>query len=229
MNMPTPAQKIPVKWVSLTCTVLSSSKYGLDYDRVKVLHEIGLQNPLQKDETFYIPTQGKAIDTRAIFPDGDIVNFAGQRFEDLQDELNQYMEAVKKGDAEKMDQLHNSFKALQMLTPVPYKAGTAVLTFDYELALYAKDNIFNLQMWAPMPSFEVVQGGQVTASVQLPSTNNAVGFRARILEATGKQLDPQGNQQAEVSKVLDQDLGLRHMIVWHWANDPLFTVKYQYQ
>lgn len=94
------ADRIPVKWVSLNAIVLSSSKYGEEYDRVKVTHEIGLDSPLQQDESFYIPAPGKPIDTRALFPDGNIVNFAGQRAKDLDDELSKYGVAVKSGDFE---------------------------------------------------------------------------------------------------------------------------------
>src|SRR5690606_3094946 len=129
---------------------LSSSKYGLEYDRVKVLQEIGLDQPLAADEHFYIPPAGKPFDVRKVFPDGNITNFAGQRFKDLQDELDQYEEALKNGDAEKMHELHELFIATTILTPVLFKAGTQVLTFEYELAIYPNsENVFEINLWAP--------------------------------------------------------------------------------
>lgn len=223
----TVAKPLPVHWVSLTAVVLSSSRYGVEYDRVKLLHEIGLVQPLPEDETFYIPPMGKSIDTRTAFPDGTIVNFAGQRFRDLQDELQQYFDAVKEGNADKMNELHQLLLATTMLSPVVYKAGTRILTFEYELAVYPKDGTFEIAVWAPMPSFALAERAQVTTSIQLPSSNN-LGFRARVVEAEGFQPDEHGNPKVQVPKVLDHEFGLRRIVAWNWQKDPFFRVKYQY-
>lgn len=227
MEMPTVQNKLQAKWISLSATVLSSSLYGLEYDRLKVLHEVCLESPLSQDETFYVPHPDRVIDTRTLFPDGSIVNFAGQRFTDLQDELSQYADAVRLQDAERMDSLNQLFKATAMLGTVLFKQGTQVLTFEYEMALFPTDNVYEINLWAPLPSFGVATGGQVTVSVQLPSPNHPE-FRTSILESSGFQPDPQGNPLHEVPKILDSDLGLRHIIVWHWQNDPLFKVRYNY-
>lgn len=225
----TSLERLNIRWVSLTATILSSSRYGAEYDRVKILHEIGLEIPLQQDETFYIPPQGKPLDTRTAFPDGNITNFAGQRFKDLNDELAKYAEALKNGDRDKMNELHQLFLQTTILSPVLYKAGTQVLTFEYELALYPNDNnTFELALWAPMPTFNVVPGGQVTTTIQLPSTNNNA-FRANLLEAKGFIADAQGNLGGEISPALHQEVGLRRIISWNWNNDPYFKVSYQYQ
>lgn len=223
----TVAQQLPVQWVSMTGVVLSSSQYGEEYDRVKILQEIGLVNPLAEDETFYIPPAGRPIDTRMAFPDGTIINFAGQRFKDLQDELQRYFDAVKDANAEQMNEMHKLLLATTMLSPVVVKAGKRILTFEYELAVYPKDGAFEVLIWAPMPSFTVAGQAQVTASIQLPSSNN-LGFKAQVLEAVGFQPDAQGNPTVEVQKVLDQDFGLRHIVAWNWQSDPLFRVKYRY-
>jgi hypothetical protein len=226
--MITVTEKLNITWASMSATVLSSSKYGSEYDRVKILHEIGLQTPLAQDESFYIPPQGKSIDTRVIFPDGNITNFAGQRFKDLQDELSQYEDAVKNQDVAKMQELHQLFLSTAMLTPVVIKAGTAVLTFDYELAIYPKEGSFDFACWAPMPSFAVVPGGQVTAIVQLPSLSGKA-FKVSELLTSGLIPDAQGNPTgSEVPKVVDSDFGLRHIVGWNWQNDPLFKVHYKY-
>jgi len=229
MKVPTVANKLPVNWVSMQATVLASSRYGLEYDRLKVLHEIGLAQPLASDESFYVPPVGRAIDTRKVFPDGNITNFAGQRFQDLQDEIARYADALKAADVAVMDEMHELLKATAMLSPVIFKQGTHVLTFEYELALYPNaEQVFELALWAPMPSFEVSGRAQITATVMLPSSNN-FAFNARVLEAVGHQPDAQGNPVTEVPKVLDSEYGLRHILVWNWQNDPLFRVKYQYQ
>lgn len=225
--MITTAEKLKVRWVSLTATVLSSSRYGSDYDRVKVLHEIGLDTPLLEDESFYIPHPEKTIDTREIFPDGNISNFAGQRFKDLQDELQQYSEAVKNGDLETMNKLNELFNKTAMLSTVQYKIGKQALSFEYDLGIYPKDNIFEISLWAPMPSFEIVPQGQVLATIQIPGYENQA-FRATLLEASGFQPDANGNATNEIPKVLDQDYGLRRIIAWKWQNDPLFKIRYQY-
>ena len=224
------AEKINVSWVSLTATILSSSKFGQGYDRVKVLHEIGLQTPLQTDETFYIPAKDKPIDTRTNFPDGNITNFAGQRFKDIQDELEKFAQAVKDGNSQVMDEMYQLLRSTTLLAPVVYSAGTQVLTFEYELALYPEEgtNTFNLALWAPMPTFNVIPGGQVVATIQAPGT--LAPFVATLLEAEGYIPDSEGNPTTQtVSKTLDQNLGLRHIISWVWQNDPLFKVRYQYQ
>jgi|GEM_PF-2378528 len=225
----TVAQKLDVRWVSLSSTVLSSSRYGLEHDRVKVLHEIGLSSPLAEDESFYIPPVGRSVDTRVVFPDGNITNFAGQRFKDLQDELQKYSDAVRTGDVETMKRLHELLMTTTaMLSPVLFKAGTQVLTFEYELAVHPNaEGVFEIALWAPMPSFNVAGQGQVTASIQLPS-NNSLGFRAEILGAQGFHADAQGNPTGEVPKVLDAAVGLRHIVAWNWQNDPLFKVSYRY-
>lgn len=224
----TVAQKLDAQWISMSAIVLSSSRYGLEYDRVKVLHEVGLAAQLVEDENFYIPPAGRIVDTRTVFPDGNIVNFAGQRFKDLQDELQQYLDAVKTGNAAQMEEMHKLLMSTTMLSPVLFRAGTQVLTFEYELALHANaESVFELSLWAPMPSFNVT--GQVTASIQLPS-NNSIGSRAQILEARGFHADAQGNVTGnEVTKVLDNSVGLRHIVAWNWQADPLFKVRYQYQ
>lgn len=219
---------LSTSWVSLTAVVLSSSRFGTEYDRLKVLHEIGLSSPLPADETFYIPPQGKAIDTRVSFPDGTIINFAGQRFKDLQDEINQYADAVRAGNADLMNQINQLMLSTTMLAPVVYKAGTQILTFEYELALYPNsENAFDISLWAPMPSFTVQAGGQVTGIIQLPSEASQA-FRANVIEAKGYLPDGQGNPSQEIAPVFDQSCGLRRIIAWSWQNDPLFRVRYQY-
>lgn len=229
MTITVNTEKINVSWVSLTATILSSSKFGQEYDRVKVLHEIGLQTPLQADETFYIPAKDKPIDTRLNFPDGNITNFAGQRFKDIQDELDKFTQAVKAGDVSMMDEMYKLLKSTTLLAPVVFTQGTNVLTFEYELALYpSEDRTFNLELWAPMPTFNVIPGGQVATTIQIPGGNQP--FAATVIEAAGYIPDDQGNPTNQtVSKVLDQDFGLRHIISWVWQNDPLFKVRYQYQ
>lgn len=193
-----------------------------------VLGQRSLQTPLAQEESFYIPPQGKPIDTRVIFPDGNITNFAGQRFKDLQDELNQYEDAVKNQDVSKMQELHQLFLSTAMLTPIVIKAGTKVITFDYELAIYPKDGSFDFACWAPMPSFAVVPGGLVTAILQLPSQSGQA-FKVSELQTSGLIPDAQGNPVGgEVPKVVDNDYGLRHLVVWNWQNDPLFKVHYKY-
>lgn len=225
----TVANKLPVKWVSLNALILSSSKYGESYDRLKVTHEIGLAEPLTADESFYIPPQGKPVDTRAIFPDGTIVNFAGQRVKDLQDEFDKYKAAFENRDFATAEQIHKTLMQLQFLSAVPYKAGQRVLTFEYELAIYPDQNgVFELNLWAPMPSFQVVSGGQVTTTIQLP-TNNPNGFNAQILEVNAYQADNNGNLVGTIQPVINQDVLFRRIIVWGWQNDPYFTVKYHYQ
>lgn len=224
------AEKINVSWVSLTATILSSSKFGQEFDRVKVLHEIGLQTPLQTDETFYIPAKDKPIDTRTNFPDGNITNFAGQRFKDIQDELEKFAQAVKDGNSQVMDEMYQLLRSTTLLAPVVYSAGTQVLTFEYELALYPEEgsNTFNLALWAPMPTFNVIPGGQVVATIQAPGTT--APFTATLLEAEGYIPDSEGNPTTQtLSKTLDQNLGLRYIVSWVWQNDPLFKVRYQYQ
>ncbi|MFZ7947256.1 MULTISPECIES: hypothetical protein [Bacillaceae] len=222
-------EKINVAWVSLNATVLSSSKYGEEYDRVKVLHEIGLESPLQQDETFYIPVKDKPLDTRTIFPDGNITNFAGQRFKDIQDELDKFKDALQQGDAVKLEEMYQLLKSTTILSAVVYKAGTKVLTFEYDLALYPnEERTFELSLWAPMPSFNVVGRGQVIANIQLPGGGEQ--FRCAVLEAEGYIPDAEGNPTGQVvGKTIDSDLGLRRVIGWVWQNDPLFKVRYQYQ
>lgn len=114
-----------------------------------------------------------------------------------------------------------------MLSPVVYKAGTRILTFEYELAVYPNEGTFEFGVWAPMPSFSVAGQAQVTASIQLPSSNS-VGFRAQLIEACGYTTDAQGNPSGEVPKALDHEFGLRRIVAWNWKNDPLFRVKYKY-
>lgn len=225
----TSTEKIPVQWVSLNALVLSSSKYGEAYDRIKITHEIGLSSPLQQDESFYIPPSGKPIDVRTSFPDGNIINFAGQRAKDLDDELSQYGSAIKAQNVAEAERLHQLLLHTSMLTPVPFKAGKTVMTFDYELALYPGDNgVFELCLWAPMPSFQIQPGGQITATIQLPSSNSQA-FKAQLVEPPkGYQADSQGNLGSEIAPVLDQEYLLRRIIVWTWQNDPYFKVKYQY-
>ncbi|AND41437.1 hypothetical protein [Cytobacillus oceanisediminis] len=222
-------ERINVTWVSLNATVLSSSRYGEEYDRVKVLHEIGLEAPLPHDESFYIPAQGKALDTRTNFPDGNITNFAGQRFKDIQDELEIFKEALKTGNAEKLDEMYKLLRTTTILSSVVFKAGTKVLTFEYDLALYPKeDKTFELGLWAPMPTFNVVTSGQVVTNIQIPG--NGPQFRCSLLEAEGYIPDAQGNPTGQtVSKTIDSEQGLRRIIGWVWQNDPLFKVRYQYQ
>jgi hypothetical protein len=229
MKIPTVNEKIDITWASLTATVLSSSRYGAEYDRVKVLQEIGLAAPLIEDESFFVPPAGKPFDTRTVFPDGNITNFAGQRFKDIQDELSKYGQAVQLQDVTLMNELHELLKATTMLTPVVFKKGTQVLTFEYELALYpsTEPNVFELALWAPMPSFRVIGQSQITAGISLPSSSNRA-VQATILEAVGYEPDAQGNIVAEIPKVIDQSYGIRHLIAWNWQNDPLFRVKYQY-
>ncbi|AOZ94865.1 hypothetical protein [Paenibacillus crassostreae] len=118
---------IDIHWSHVGCTVLSSSKYGLEYDRIKVLHEIGLNAPLAQDESFYAPPANRAIDVRALFPDGNIVSFVGQRYSDLQDELQKYSQAVADGNVEELNRLHHLFLSTTMLSPVLFKAGTKYL------------------------------------------------------------------------------------------------------
>lgn len=229
MTITVNTEKINVSWVSLSATILSSSKYGEEYDRVKVLHEIGLQAPLQEDETFYIPAKDKPIDTRQNFPDGNITNFAGQRFKDIQDEIARFTQAVKEGNSEAMDELYEVLRSTTLLAPVVYAKGTKILTFEYELALFPnEDKIFELSLWAPMPTFNVVTSGQVSATILAPGGNQPFG--ARILEAEGYIPDENGNPtQQKVTKQINQNLGLRHIVSWVWQNDPLFKVRYQYQ
>lgn len=222
-------EKLNVSWVSLNATVLSSSRYGEEYDRLKVLHEIGLETPLQQDETFYIPAKDKPLDTRTAFPDGNITNFAGQRFKDLQDELELFKAALQEGNAERLEEMYQLLKSTTILSSVVYKAGTRVLTFEYDLALYPnQNNVFELSLWAPMPTFNVVGRGQVVATIQLPGGGEH--FRCALLEAEGYLPDEQGNPTGgTVGKSIDNDLGLRKIIGWVWQNDPLFKVRYQYQ
>jgi hypothetical protein len=222
-------EKLNVSWVSLNATVLSSSKYGEEYDRVKVLHEIGLESPLTQDESFYIPAKDKPLDTRTVFPDGNITNFAGQRFKDLQDELDRFKEALQQGNVQQLDEMYQLLKSTTLLTPVVYKAGTRVLTFEYDLALYPnQERIFELALWAPMPTFNVVGRSQVVTTIQLPGGGEQ--FRCALLEAEGYLPDQQGNPTGgAIGKAIDTDLGLRKVISWVWQNDPLFRVRYQYQ
>lgn len=233
-NIPvlTVTNPIEIRWSNVRCTVLSSSKYGLAYDRVKVLHEIGLQSPLAQDESFYAPPANRAIDVRSVFPDGNIVSFVGQRFSDLQDELAKYGQALAEGNAEEMNRIHELMKSVTMLSPVLFKAGTQVLTFEYELALHPMEGSasdFELTLLAPMPSFRPAGQAQITVLVDIPSSNN-LAFNAQVLEAVGHQFDPStGAVTAEVSKVLDADYGLRRIIGWNWQSDPFFRVHYRYQ
>ncbi|PED58962.1 hypothetical protein [Bacillus toyonensis] len=222
------SEKLNIKWVSLSATILSSSKYGQEFDRAKILHEIALESPLVEDETFYIPAKDKPIDTRLNFPDGNITNFAGQRFKDIQDELERFSQAVKDGNAEVMEELYQMLKSTTLLAPVVFKQGTQVLTFEYELALYPNDeNTFELSLWAPMPTFNVITQGKVVTTIQIPGQEQ---FGATILEAEGYIPDADGNPTEQtVSKNLDQNYGLRHIVGWSWQNDPLFKVRYQYQ
>lgn len=222
------SEKLNIKWVSLSATILSSSKYGQEFDRAKILHEIALENPLVEDETFYIPAKDKPIDTRLNFPDGNITNFAGQRFKDIQDELERFSQAVKDGNAAAMEELYQMLKSTTLLAPVVFKQGTQVLTFEYELALYPNDeNTFELSLWAPMPTFNVITQGKVVTTIQMPGQEQ---FGATILEAEGYIPDADGNPTEQtVSKNLDQNYGLRHIVGWSWQNDPLFKVRYQYQ
>ncbi|EOW9529270.1 hypothetical protein ACO11K_003006 [Bacillus cytotoxicus] len=221
-------EKISVKWVSLNALVLSSSKYGEEYDRIKVTHEIGLENVLQADESFYIPAPGNPVDTRTIFPDGNIVNFAGQRAKDLDDEIQKYETAIKERDFEKAEKMHQLLMATKFLNSVPFSAGKQVLTFDYELALFPDENgVFDLKMWAPMPSFQLVTGGQITTTIQMPSTNNNA-FNAELIDVKGFSADEQGNLQNEIPAALNQEFLIRRLLVWTWQNDPLFNIKYKY-
>lgn len=210
----TNAEKINVSWVSLSARVLSSSKFGQDYDRVKVFHEIGLQEPLTEDEKFFIPPSNKSLDTRTNFPDGNITNFAGQRFKDLQDELERFAQAVRDGDAQTMDELYKTLKSTTLLAPVVFTKGTSVLTFEYELALYPNsEGQFDLALWAPMPTFNVVPGSKVVTMIELPGSH----FNTQILEAEGYIPDSEGNPTTQtVSKVLNNDFGLRYIVSWVW-------------
>ncbi|MBW7476298.1 hypothetical protein K0T92_16315 [Paenibacillus oenotherae] len=227
----TVANPIDMTWSHVSCTVLSSSKYGLPYDRVKVLHEIGLASPLTQDESFYAPAVGRPIDVRTVYPDGNIVTFVGQRFADLQDELSKYGQAVASGNLDELNRLHELFKSVAMLTPVLFKQGTQVLTFEYELALHpmAEDSTdFELTLLAPMPSFRPVGQSQITVLITLPSPNN-VGFGATVIEKNGYAFDPAtGQVTGEVPLQLEQDYGLRKVLVWNWQQDPYFRVHYRY-
>lgn len=222
-------EKINVSWVSLNATVLSSSKYGQEYDRVKVLHEIGLSGALSQDTSFYVPAKDKPLDTRTTFPDGNITNFAGQRFQDLSDELEKFKQAVQEGNAEQMDKMFNQLRSTTLLSSVVYKKGTKVLTFEYELALYPNEkNEFELALWAPMPTFNVATRGQVVTNFQLPGSGPQ--FNCKLIEAEGYIPDANGNPtQQKVAKKVDSDMGLRRIIGWVWQNDPLFKIRYQYQ
>ena len=223
---------IDIHWSHVSCTVLSSSRYGLAYDRVKVLHEIGLQSPLIQDESFYAPPSNRAIDVRTVFPDGNIVSFVGQRYSDLQDELQKYGQAVAESNVEELNRLHQLFLSTTMLSPVLFKQGTQVLTFEYELALYPTDDSssdFELTLLAPMPSFRPVGQSQITVLIDLPSSNN-MAFNADVLEANGYQFDPMtGDVTGEVPKLVEGDYGLRKVIVWNWQVDPFFRVHYRYR
>jgi hypothetical protein len=169
------------------------------------------------------------LDTRTSFPDGNITNFAGQRFKDIQDELELFKEALQVGNAEKPDEMYKLLRTTTILSSVVYKAGTKVLTFEYDLAIYPKDdNTFELSLWAPMPTFNVVTSGQVVTNIQLPGSGPQ--FNCSLLEAEGYIPDAQGNPTSQtVSKTIDSDQGLRRIIGWVWQNDPLFKVRYQYQ
>ncbi|MFS0841288.1 hypothetical protein [Paenibacillus sp. 1P03SA] len=228
----TVSNPIDIRWSHVSCTVLSSSKYGLEYDRVKVLHEIGLSSPLPQDESFYAPPANRAIDVRTVFPDGNIVSFVGQRFSDLQDELSKYGQAVAEGNVAEMNRIHDLMKSTTMLSPVLFKAGTQVLTFEYELALHPTEGTtsdFELTLLAPMPSFRPSGQSQITVLVELPSSNN-LAFNAQVLEAVGYQFDPTtGAVTGEVPKMVDGDYGLRRVIVWNWQVDPFFRIQYRYQ
>lgn len=114
-----------------------------------------------------------------------------------------------------MDELFRVLKSTTLLAPVVYSAGTTVLTFEYELALYpGEDKVFNLELWAPMPTFSVVPGGQVATTIQIPGSIQP--FTATILEAEGYIPDAQGNPtEQKVDKRLDQDFGLRHIVSWY--------------
>ncbi|OMD07755.1 hypothetical protein [Paenibacillus odorifer] len=228
----TVANPIDITWSHVSCTVLSSSKYGLEYDRVKVLHEIGLNAPLTQDESFYAPPSTRAIDVRSIFPDGNIVNFVGQRYSDLQDELQKYGQAVAEGNVDELNRLHQLFLSTTMLSPVLFKSGTQVLTFEYELALYPLEgnpSEFDLTLLAPMPSFRPVGQSQITVRIDLPSSNN-LAFNADVLESIGYQFDPtSGLVTGDVPKILEGDYGLRKIIVWNWQVDPFFHVHYRYR
>lgn len=232
-NLPvlTVANPIDIRWSHVNCTVLSSSKYGLEYDRVKVLHEIGLHAPLAQDESFYAPPAGRAIDVRTVFPDGNIVTFVGQRFSDLQDELAKYGQALQQGNIDEMNRIHELMKSVTALSPVMFKAGTQVLTFEYELALHPIQNSpldFELTLLAPMPSFRPAGQAQITVLVELPSSNN-LAFNAQVIEAVGHQFDPAtGAFTGEVPKVVESDYGLRKIIGWNWQTDPYFRVRYRY-
>lgn len=222
---------IEMKWSHISCTVLSSSKYGLAYDRLKVLHEIGLHAPLAQDESFYAPPANRAIDVRTVFPDGNIVSFVGQRYSDLQDELQKYGQALAESNVEELNRLHQLFLATTSLSPVLFKQGTQVLTFEYELALYPQEvngTDFELTLLAPMPSFQLVGQSQITVMVNLPSSSN-FGFNADVLEANGYQFDLEGNITGEVPMLVNADYGLRKVIVWNWQVDPYFRVLYRYR
>jgi hypothetical protein len=227
----TVSNPIDMTWSHVSCTVLSSSKYGLPYDRVKVLHEIGLQSPLAQDESFYAPAVGRPIDVRTVYPDGNIVTFVGQRFSDLQDELTNYGQAVANGNIDELNRLHELFKATATLTPVLFKQGTQVLTFEYELALHPiaeGSSDFELTLLAPMPSFRPVGQSQITVLIDLPSSNN-VAFNATLLEKNGYIFDPAtGVVSGEVPLLVEGDYGLRKVLVWNWQQDPYFRVLYRY-
>ncbi|WP_028612288.1 hypothetical protein [Paenibacillus harenae] len=227
----TVATPIDMSWSHVNCTVLSSSKYGLPYDRVKVLHEIGLASPLAQDESFYAPPVGRPIDVRTVFPDGNIVSFVGQRYADLQDELAKYGQAVAAGNVDELNRLHQLFLSTASLAPVLFKQGTQVLTFEYELALHPVaegTTDFELTLLAPMPSFRPVGQAQITVLINLPSSNN-VAFNATVLEKNGYVFDPAtGQVSGEVPLQVEGDYGLRKVLVWNWQQDPYFRVLYRY-
>jgi len=79
-----------------------------------------------------------------------------------------------------------------------------------------------------MPSFNVATRGKISATIQLPGSSEP--FNACILESAGYIPDKNRNStDRTVSKQLDKDYGLRHIISWTWKNDPLFKVRYKYQ
>lgn len=127
----------------------------------------------------------------------------------------------------KADEVYKLLRQTGILSRVPVKAGTRVITFEYELALFpGQDGTFNLQLWAPLVSFQVVPQGQVVASIQTPGST--FGFRSQLIEASGWIPDAQGNPTTQLDPVINSDLGLHHVFAWRWENDPFFRIQYRY-
>ncbi len=115
------------------------------------------------------------------------------------------MEALRNGDTEKLDEMYKLLRPTTILSSVVNKTGTKVLSYEYDLASYPKeDNTFELALWAPMSTFNVVTSAQVVTNIQLPGSGPP--FNYSLLEAEGYIPESLGIQTSQtVSKTIDSE------------------------